>query len=179
MNKTLVACAAGLLFVAGSANAISVSGEAGEHYTNLGVGLGGTTAGLGINGNWIRSDHDGDIGSLGLSFGLPVGPLTATVGGKAIYLSPKDGKDGGALALGGGLQWDLNRYLSLYGEGYFAPESLTSGAKAYNEANGGVRLNVRPFNVDVGYRYINIEGKDGNRDNAIADGPYIGVGMGF
>ncbi|VEI73079.1 YfaZ precursor [Serratia fonticola] len=40
MNKTLVACAAGLLFVAGSANAISVSGEAGEHYTNLGVGLG-------------------------------------------------------------------------------------------------------------------------------------------
>ncbi|VTR49200.1 YfaZ precursor [Serratia fonticola] len=89
MNKTLVACAAGLLFVAGSANAISVSGEAGEHYTNLGVGLGGTTAGLGISGNWIRSDHDGDIGSLGLSFGLPVGPLTATVGGKAIYLSPE------------------------------------------------------------------------------------------
>ncbi len=114
-----------------------------------------------------------------MSFGLPVGPSTATVGGKAIYLSPRDGKDGGALALGGGLQWDLNRYLSLYGEGYFAPESLTSGAKAYNEANGGLRLNVRPFNVDVGYRYINIEGKDGNRDNAIADGPYIGVGVGF
>lgn len=34
MKKTWVACAAGLLFVTGAANAISVSGEAGQHYTN-------------------------------------------------------------------------------------------------------------------------------------------------
>lgn len=35
MKKTWVACAAGLLLVTGSASAVSLSGEAGEHYTNL------------------------------------------------------------------------------------------------------------------------------------------------
>lgn len=180
MNKTLTACAAGLLFVAGCANAISVSGEAGRHYTNVGVGLGTSTSGLGLSGNWMHSDHDGNVGSLGLSFSLPLGPLMATVGGKALYLNPEEGKNGGALAVGGGLQWAINRYFSLYGEGYFAPESLTSGVKAYNEAQGGLRWNVfRPLSVDVGYRYANVEGKEGKRDNTLADGPYLGVGLSF
>ncbi|WON75634.1 YfaZ family outer membrane protein [Serratia sp. UGAL515B_01] len=180
MSKSLVACAAGLLFVMGSANAISVSGEVGQHYTNMGFGLGSPIPGLGISGNWLRSDHNGSVGSLGLDFSMPLGPLMATVGGKALYLSPQDGKSGAALALGGGLKWTLNRYISLYGEGYFAPESLTSGVKAYNEASGGVHWNVfRPLSVDVGYRYINIKGKDGHRDNTVADGPYVGVGLSF
>ena len=101
MKKTWVACAAGLLLVTGAANAISVSGEAGQHYTNLGVGMSTGSSGLGLTGNWARSDHDGNVGSVGLNFGVPLGPLTATVGAKALYLSPKDGKSGGAVALGG------------------------------------------------------------------------------
>ena len=52
MKKTWVACAAGLLFVTGAANAISVSGEAGQHYTNLGVGMSTGSSGLGLTGNW-------------------------------------------------------------------------------------------------------------------------------
>ena len=91
----------------GAANAISVSGEAGQHYTNLGVGMSTGSSGLGLTGNWARSDHDGNVGSVGLNFGVPLGPLTATVGAKALYLSPKDGKSGGAVALGGGLEWKL------------------------------------------------------------------------
>lgn len=180
MNKTLVACAAGLLFVAGSANAISVNAEVGQHYTNMGFGLGTPVPGLGLSGNWLRSDHDGNVGSLGLAYSIPLGSLVATVGGKALYLSPQDGKSGGALALGGGVKWTLNRYLSLYGEGYVAPEALTSGVKAYNEANGGVRWNVAgPLSVDAGYRYIKIKGTDGHRDNTVADGPHIAVGLSF
>lgn len=179
MKKTWVACAAGLLFVTGAANAISVSGEAGQHYTNLGVGMSTGSSGLGLTGNWARSDHDGNVGSVGLNFGVPLGPLTATVGAKALYLSPKDGKSGGAVALGGGLEWEINRYFSLHGEGYFAPESFTSGVKAYNEASGGLRWKSRPLSVDVGYRYMQMEGKDGRRDNTLADGPYVGVGLSF
>lgn len=180
MKKTLVACAASMLFVAGTASAISLSGEAGQHYTNLGFGQDTGSTGLGLSGNWARSDHDGNVGSLGLNFGLPLGPLTATVGGKALYLSPKDGDNGGALALGGGLDWAISRYFSLHGEGYFAPDSLTSGVKAYNEASGGLRWNIfRPLSVDVGYRYMKMEGKDGRRDNTLADGPYVGVGLSF
>lgn len=179
MKKIWAACAAGLLLVTGSASAISVSGEAGQHYTNLGFGMNTGSAGLSLTGNWARSDHNGNVGGLGLNFGVPLGPLTATLGGKALYFNPKDGKSGGALAVGGGLEWEINRYLSLHGEGYFAPESFTRGVKAYNEASGGLRWQFRPLSVDVGYRYMQMEGKDGRRDNTLADGPYIGVGLSF
>ena len=69
------------------------------------------------------------------------------------------------MALGGGPEWEINRYFSLHGEGYFAPDSFTSGVKAYNEASGGLRWKFRPLSVDVGYRYMQMEGKDGRRDN--------------
>ncbi|MDW9424996.1 porin, partial [Yersinia enterocolitica] len=52
MKKHLIACAASLLFVAGSANAISLNGEVGSDYTNLGFGMGTNTGGLAISGNW-------------------------------------------------------------------------------------------------------------------------------
>ena len=74
---------------------------------------------------------------------------------------------------------EINRYFSLHGEGYFAPDSFTSGVKAYNEASGGLRWKFRPLSVDVGYRYMQMEGKDGRRDNTLADGPYVGVGLSF
>ncbi|WP_016671395.1 YfaZ family outer membrane protein, partial [Yersinia pestis] len=100
MNKHLVACAASLLLVAGSASAVSFNAETGRHYTNLGFGLGTNTGGLAISGNWARSDHDGDVLGLGLGFNLPVGPMTATVGAKGIYMSPEDGSSGGGGGVG-------------------------------------------------------------------------------
>ena len=48
------------------------------------------------------------------------------------------------------------------------------------EANAGVRLNVLPsLNIEAGYRYIDMAGKDGNRDNTLADGAYAGVNFAF
>ncbi len=44
MNKHLVACAASLLLVAGSASAVSFNAETGRHYTNLGLVWGQTRA---------------------------------------------------------------------------------------------------------------------------------------
>ena len=38
---------------------------------------------------------------------------------------------------------------------------------------------MRPITIEAGYRYLNTAGKDGNRDNAPADGPYVGVSAGF
>ena len=83
------------------------------------------SSGLGLTGNWARSDTQRR--QRGLNFGVPLGPLTATVGAKALYLSPKDGKSGGAVALGGGLEWEINRYFSLHGEGYL-PLTLSPAA---------------------------------------------------
>ncbi|CDL52626.1 hypothetical protein NUBL9656_17160 [Klebsiella pneumoniae] len=57
---------------------------------------------------------------------------------------------------------------------------MSSGVEDYVEANAGVRLNVLPsLNIEAGYRYIDMAGKDGNRDNTLADGAYAGVNFRF
>ncbi|MBF3320926.1 hypothetical protein ISU69_17660, partial [Leptospira borgpetersenii serovar Hardjo-bovis] len=47
-------------------------------------------------------------------------------------------------------------------------------------ASAGARFSIfRPISVEAGYRYINLTGKDGDRDSKVADGPYLGVSAGF
>ncbi|QCR35515.1 YfaZ family outer membrane protein [Nissabacter sp. SGAir0207] len=180
MKTTSLVLAATLLCSAATAQAISISGQAGQHYTSLGADFGADTAGLTTNLNWAHSDNDGDIAGIGLGLNVPLGPVMATVGGKALYLGPQDGDEGYALAVGGGLSLPMGRYFALYGEGYYAPDSLSSGVNDYAEANGGLRLNVIPLlSVDIGYRYMAMAGKDGHRDNVLADGPYLGAALHF
>lgn len=109
----------GMLLISASANAISISGQAGKDYTNVGVGLGTESSGLALSGNWTHSDDDGDVAGLGLGLNLPVGPLLATVGGKGIYTNPNDGEEGYAAAVGGGLQWQIGDSFRLFGEYYY------------------------------------------------------------
>lgn len=163
-----------------AAHAISVTGEAGEHYTNLGVGFGTESTGLAVSGNWLHSDNDGDAAGLGLGLNIPLGPFLATVGGKGIYTNPKQGDEGYAAAVGGGLQWKIGDSFRLYGDYYYSPDSLSSGIDSYQEANVGASWTImRPLSIQAGYRYLNLAGKDGNRDNTIADGPYIGASASF
>ena len=117
---------------------------------------------------------------LGLGLNIPLGPLMATVGGKALYTDPNDSDSGYAAAVGGGLQWKIGDSLRLFGEYYYSPDSLSSGIESYTEANAGARYTImRPISIEAGYRYLNLAGKDGNRDNAVADGPYVGVSASF
>ncbi|VYU72827.1 membrane protein [Metakosakonia massiliensis] len=168
------------LLVSAGANAISISGSAGEDYTNIGVGIGTETSGLALSGNWAHNDDDGDIAGLGLGLNIPLGPFMGTVGGKGVYLNPNSGDEGYAAAVGGGLQWQIGDSFRLFGEYYYSPDSLSSGVKDYEEANAGARLTLmRPLSIEAGYRYIGLAGKDGNRDNAVADGPYVGVNASF
>ncbi|MBK2653277.1 YfaZ family outer membrane protein, partial [Escherichia coli] len=54
------------------------------------------------------------------------------------------------------------------------------GIDSYQEANVGASWTImRPLSIQAGYRYLNLAGKDGNRDNTIADGPYIGASASF
>jgi len=181
MKKFLVAgVAASLMFAAASANAVSVNGEIGEHYTHLGVGFGTTTPGLALSGDWTHNDDDGDVAGLGLGYNIPLGPFMATVGGKGLYTDPKDGDSGYAAAVGGGLQLPIAKLFTLYGDYYYSPDSLSSGIGNYKEANAGVRLTAIPLvTVSVGYRYMALDGKDGNRDNIVADGAYVGGAINF
>lgn len=43
----------------------------------------------------------------------------------------------------------------------------------------GYALTCSPLNIEAGYRYIDMAGKDGNRDNTLADGAYAGVNFRF
>ncbi|WP_314154671.1 YfaZ family outer membrane protein [Rouxiella badensis] len=181
MKKYLVACsAAALMMTTVSAHAIGVNAQVGQHYTSLGFGLGNTTPGLALTGDWTHSDRDGDVTGLGLGYNIGLGPVMATVGAKALYTSPKNGSDGYAVPIGGGLQLPLGHYLSLYGNAYYAPDSLSSGINNYKEATGGIRFSpISLVSIDVGYRYQALNGKDGHRDNVIADGAYLGGAVNF
>ncbi len=180
MKKVALLGLGGLMLVSSAANALSIHGQVGKAYTNLGFGLGTDTSGLALTGNWTHNDDDGDAAGLGLGLNIPVGPLLATVGGKAIYTNPNSGDDGYAAAVGGGLQWKIGDNFRLFGEYYFSPDSLSSGIDSYEEANAGARWTImRPVTLEAGYRYLNLAGKEGHRDNALADGPYIGVSAGF
>lgn len=169
-----------MMLAAGSASAVTLHGEAGQNWTDLGVSFGANDPGLTFSGNWAHSEDDGNIGGLGLGLNLPLGPVLFTVGGKALYLSPEDGDDGYALAVGGGAQVPLGDHVTVFGDAYYSPDSLSSGVKEYVEANAGVRINIIPLmNVEAGYRYIEMAGKHGRRDNTLADGAYAGVNFNF
>lgn len=180
MKKIMLLGLSGLMFVSASASALSINGQAGKEYTNVGIGIGTESTGLAVSGNWAHNGDDGDAAGLGLGLNLPLGPFLATVGGKGIYTNPQDGKKGHAVAAGGGLQWKINHTFGLFGEYYYSPDSLSSGINSYQEANAGARFTImRPLSIEAGYRYLDLAGKHGNRDNAIADGPYVGVSASF
>ncbi|HAZ55101.1 MAG TPA: hypothetical protein DCY50_08910 [Franconibacter helveticus] len=180
MKKLLIAGVSGLLFVASQASALNVGGEVGEHYTNLTAGFGTESTGLALTGNWAHNDDHGDIAGLGLNFNLPLGPFMLSPGVRGVYLNPKEGSEGYAAAVGGGVKLPIGQSFSLFGDYYYSPDSLSSSIDDYQEASVGARLSVlRPLNIEAGYRYINVSGKDGDRDSKLADGPYVGVSAAF
>lgn len=179
MKKYMAAAAASLMFVAGAANAVSMSMQAGKKYTDMNVGFGNPNAGLSFDGNWARSDHAGQLGGARAKFAFPLGPVSASVGGKALYLDPDSGKKGLAVAPGVGVAWRIMPSLSVYGEYYGAPSALVSGNDSYKEANVGANWTVfAPLSVNAGYRKIEVESNNGH-ENRIADGAYLGAGLSF
>ncbi|HDS6401728.1 TPA: porin [Morganella morganii subsp. morganii] len=179
MKKYKAAVAATLMFAAGAANAISMDVEAGKKFTDINVGLGDPYSGLSFDGNWARSDHQGQLGGARAKFAFPLGPVSASVGGKAVYIDPEVGKKGMAVAPGVGVAWSILPSVRVYGEFYGAPSGLTSGNDSYKEADVGANWTVfAPLNVKAGYRKIEVESNSGH-ENRIADGAYLGAGLSF
>lgn len=159
---------------------ISVIGEVGEYYINFGVGFGIEFIGLVVLGNWLYSDNDGDVVGLGLGFNILLGLFFVIVGGKGIYINLKQGDEGYVVVVGGGLQWKIGDSFCLYGDYYYFLDLFFSGIDSYQEVNVGVSWIIMClFSIQVGYCYLNLVGKDGNCDNIIVDGLYIGVSVSF
>jgi len=180
VKKIILGSGVAMLMLAGSAQAIEGSVQVGERFTNMSVGLGTTTPGLSLSGNWLRSDHDGNVSGLGLGYNIGIGSVFLSPGVKAMYISPKDTKDGYSVAVGGGVQVPVTNMLGVYGEYYYSPESFSSRIDRYQEASAGVSFSpITLLDVRVGYKYLAMDGKNGRKDNVLANGPYMGASLRF
>lgn len=169
-----------LLALAGSAQAIEGGVDVGREYTNLHAGLGTTSPGFALTGNWLRSDHDGSMGSLGLGYNVGLGGVFLTPGVKAISSNPRDNRDGYAIAVGLGVSVPVTNMFNIYGQYYYSPDAFSSHIDNYQEASAGVSFQpVSLVDVHVGYQYMALNNRDGRKDNVIADGPYIGASLHF
>ena len=169
-----------LLALAGSAQAIEGGVDVGRDYTNVHAGMGADSPGLALTGNWLRSDHDGSMGSLGLGYNVGLGDIFITPGVKAISTNPTDSKDGYAVAVGIGASVPVTNMFNVFGQYYYSPDSFSSHIDDYQEASAGVSFKpISLVDVRVGYQYLAMNGKDGRKDNVIADGPYVGASVHF
>lgn len=181
MFKQLVTGSAlGLVLLSGAAQAIEGSVDVGEHSTNLNVGLGTTSPGLFLKGNWLRSNDDGSTYGLGLGYNIDAGPFRVAPTAKALYTHPENGKDGFAVAVGAGAQYSFNSMWGLYGEYYYAPEAFSDHLDSYQEASGGLSFTpISLLNLRVGYQYTELNNKGSRKDNVLMDGPYVGASLRF
>ena len=86
---------------------VNLHGEAGAEFTNLSASFGAGEPGMTFNTQWAHSDNDGDSVGLGMGYNFNLGPFLMTLGGKGVYLNPKDGDEGYAIAAGGGAELPL------------------------------------------------------------------------
>ena len=140
--KSIAAKMVAVMIALGTSSAacasVNLHGEAGAEFTNLSASFGAGEPGMSFNTQWAHSDNDGDSVGLGMGYNFTLGPFLMTLGGKGVYLNPKDGDEGYAIAAGGGAELPLGQYFTLFGEGYYSPDSMSSGVEDYVEANAGV-----------------------------------------
>ncbi|AOY00579.1 YfaZ family outer membrane protein [Jeongeupia sp. USM3] len=178
MKNAFFATAIGAILLSAGASAAGLSAIASENYVAMSADI--TTGGLGLTADWTHNDDKGDAAGIGLGVGVPLGRALLTLGGKVMYLDPKDATTGYAGALGGGITMPLGERFVVYGEGYYSPDSLSSGVESYTEAKAGVRFKItKNLGADVGYKYVNIDSKDGRPSAELANGAYGGITLTF
>lgn len=179
MKKTLLLINFIAIFNSGLVYALEGSVDVGKHSTNLNLGLGTQSAGLFVNGSWLRSDDNGSTTGAGLGYNIDAGPLRISPAVKAIYAHPRDGKDGMVIALGSGASYSLNTVWGIYGDFFYAPESFTDHLDNYKAMGAGISF--RPFSLlslRAGYQYVTLNNKN-DKDNSLVDVPYLSVSVNF
>lgn len=127
MKKIALVGLVGMLLVFVLVNVMSISGQVGKEYINIGVGFGIEMMGLVLSGNWIYNDDDGDVVGVGLGLNLFFGLLMVIVGGKGVYINLNYGDEGYVVVVGGGLQWKIGNSFCLFGEYYYFLDLFFSG----------------------------------------------------
>ena len=180
MKKIILAAGLAGVMASAMAQAIEGSVDVGKHSTNLSVGLGSSSPGLFLKGNWLRSNDDGSVAGAALGYNLSVGPLNVSPAAKALFTHPENGKDGFTVAVGSGVSYQLNSMWGVYGEYYYAPESFSAHLNHYEEAAGGVSFTpISLLTLRAGYQYVELNNKDSNKNNVLNNGPYLSASVSF
>ncbi|VFS50155.1 YfaZ precursor [Budvicia aquatica] len=67
-----------------------------------------------------------------------------------------------------------------YGEGYVATRGMNNAVQKYVEVDSGVAYTPKENVVlNVGYRYMGVDGKSETPNHALIDGAYVGAGYKF
>ncbi|OON41688.1 porin [Izhakiella australiensis] len=180
--KKVVALTGGLVLLAAATSAQAIDGSVtvGKKYTNINAGLGTSTPGLFLNGNWMRSNDDGNLVGLGLGYNFAYDGLMLSPGVRTMYVNPRDSKDGYANAIGLGARYAFNSQFGVYGSYYWAPESFSHNIDSYQDIQGGVSFSpISMLTLNAGYQYLVLNGEHNNKNNVLADGPYIGASLHF
>ena len=174
---TLISCAA-LLLVATSVQAIEGAMDIGKNYTNLTIGLGTNSPGFFLAGNWLRSNHDGNMSALALGYRIEAGGLTIAPSLRGMYIDPRHDKSGYASGLGVDASFAFDDMFGIYGNYYWSPESMANNVKSFHEIGGGFSFTpISLLKVRIGYQYLKLRSKSGSKDSVLSDGPYIGASL--
>lgn len=146
-------------------------------------GLSARTPGpVSVAGRWSHNaDADANAFAVGIGPSFPLGPLTATARGEAVYLDPRFGGSAFGLGASGELSAYLSRDISAYAQLSYAPEALMGGDLGdYVASSAGVRWTLlRPLSFDLGYRYERAHSQGGTPGTTFSQGPFIGLGLAF
>lgn len=139
-----------------------------------------TGTGFGFLFDATRSGEDAYSIGPGLSFGVPIGAVSLTAAGKALYVRSADGRSGLTTPIGVIASLRAASRLSLVGRALYTPRSFfNAGLGAYTQAAAGVRSTYKPINLEAGWRYEELEGRNGTQNARLANGPYIAAGFSF
>jgi len=93
--------------------------------------------------------------------------------------SPTAGK-GMATPVGVAMNTRLSSTTSVSSRLFYTPKSgFSSRLGGYIQAGIGIRMNIDPALVEVGWRYERIAGRNGASEQKLLNGPYVGLGFAF
>lgn len=144
-------------------------------------------SGMLIDGGWLYNSDNGSVLHLGLALSGEAAsgrnPLRGRLGVRLGWFDgDESNQSGGALAIGGGLDYTLPRYnrFTVSGNAWFAPEITSfSDAEEYRELEGRVSYAfLREADVFVGARYVRVDYDRGGK--VLFDtGMHLGIALRF
>lgn len=174
----LVASSIGVFAFMPNARASDYSIAIGNGYQSVSRTPTGT--GFGFLLDATRSGEDAYSIGPGLSFGVRIGAVSLTVAGKALHVRSADDRSGLTTPVGVIAGIPAASRLSLVARAFYTPRAIFNAALgAYTQATAGVRWTYKPINLEAGWRYEALKGRNGTRDTRLTNGPYLAAGFSF